>query len=926
VTSHAHEAALSPYLVTTLPASAYPAAESAAVYATEVADLLFHQLLDVVRSRVPELEPVLTGEVERCAPELQTRALQVLGIWLQLLSIAEQNAAMRRRRQLEAERGVESLRGSMSQVMTDALALEVPPADVRALLERLRVRPVLTAHPTEAKRVTVLEKHRRIYRLLVELESPRWTPRERLGLIQSIRNEIELLWMTGELRLEKPTVEQEVWWALHFFNETLFEAVPALHEKLERALEHAYPGEGFTVPPFFQFGCWVGGDRDGNPFVTNEVTRRALGEYRLAALRRYRQRLAESIRTLSISERAVSVPEDFRRALDRALEASGDGPGIAARNPGEVFRQYLSCIVRRVDVTLTAAEAFEVKQGPGGYASADELVSDLKVLERGLEQATGPALAALVRPVRREVELFRFSTVRLDVRENTTKLNQALAALWKLRAGDPDAVPPDPKSADWARWVQAELVRPRYEELRLAVLPPDAAETLGMFRLVAEARDQFDREAFGAFVLSMTHSVSDILGAYLLAKEGGLFPDTLSVERCPLPIVPLFETIDDLRRAPAIMRELLQVPVVRRSLREQGGVQEVMIGYSDSNKDGGFFAANWELYKAQLKLTRLGEELGVPIAFFHGRGGSVSRGGAPTGRAIAAQPAGSINGRLRITEQGEVVSFKYANRGTAAYQIELLAAAVLEHSIKSGREQALMPVGEFDEAMEAIAGASMAAYRQLVDHPKLLPYYSVASPLEEISLLNLGSRPARRFGARTLADLRAIPWVFAWTQNRHFVPGWYGIGAGIETFLDVRGPRGEALLRRMFNDSRLFRLIIDEVEKTLAQVDLDMARAFAGLHPDAEVRDTIFGMIEDEYRRSVAAVLRVSEGHTLAERFPRFLRKLARRMPTINQAGRLQIELLARYRAAESDEERSETLQQLLLSINCVASGFGATG
>ncbi|HEU4587753.1 MAG TPA: phosphoenolpyruvate carboxylase [Gemmatimonadales bacterium] len=926
MTTHTHETALSPYLVTTLPASAYPAAESAAAYATEVADLLFHQLLEVVRSRTPELEPVLTGEVERCAPELQTRALQVLGIWLQLLSIAEQNAAMRRRRQIEAERGIEALRGSMPQVMAGAVELAVSPADVRALLERARVRPVLTAHPTEAKRVTVLEKHRRIYRLLVELESPRWTPRERLALIQSIRDEIELLWMTGELRLEKPTVEQEVWWALHFFNETLFEAVPALHEKLERALEHAYPGEHFTVPPFFQFGSWVGGDRDGNPFVTNDVTRRSLGEYRLAALRRYRKRLADLIRTLSISERAVTVPADFRCALDRALQASGDGPGIAARNPGEIFRQYLSCMLRRLDITLVAAEAYELQVGAGGYATADELLSDLRTLERGVEQAAGPALAALVRPVRREVETFRFSTVRLDIRENSTKLNQALAALWKLRAGDADAVPPDPKSAEWARWVQAELARPRYEELRLAVLPPDAAETLGMFRLVAELRDRLDREAFGAFVLSMTHSVSDILGAYLLAKEGGLFPDTLSVERCPLPIVPLFETIDDLRRAPAIMRELLQVPVVRRSLREQGGVQEVMIGYSDSNKDGGFFAANWELYKAQLKLTRLGEELGVPIAFFHGRGGSVSRGGAPTGRAIAAQPAGSINGRLRITEQGEVVSFKYANRGTAAYQIELLASAVLEHSIKSGREQALMPVGEFDEAMEAIAGASMAAYRQLVDHPMLLPYYTVASPLEEISLLNLGSRPARRFGARTLADLRAIPWVFAWTQNRHFVPGWYGIGAGIETFLDVRGARGEALLQRMFNDSRLFRLIIDEVEKTLAQVDLDMARAFAGLHPDAEVRDTIFGMIEEEYRRSVAAVLRVSGGRALAERFPRFLRKLARRMPTINQAGRLQIELLARYRAAESEEERSETLQQLLLSINCVAAGFGATG
>ncbi|MGE5687489.1 MAG: phosphoenolpyruvate carboxylase, partial [Gemmatimonadota bacterium] len=319
-------------------------------------------------------------------------------------------------------------------------------------------------------------------------------------------------------------------------------------------------------------------------------------------------------------------------------------------------------------------------------------------------------------------------------------------------------------------------------------------------------------------------------------------------------------------------------------------------------------------------------ELGTPIAFFHGRGGSVSRGGAPTGRAIAAQPAGSINGRFRLTEQGEVVSFKYANRGTAAYQIELLAASVLEHSLKSQREQALVPVGEFDEAMEALSGASMAAYRRLIDHPMLLSYYQMASPLEEISLLNLGSRPARRFGARTIGDLRAIPWVFAWIQNRHFVPGWFGVGSGLETFLQVRGARGEALLRRMFRDSRLFRLIVDEVEKTLCQVDLEMAREFAGLHPDPAVRDTLFGIVEEEYHRTVETVLRVSEGKTPAGRFPRFLRKLARRLPAINQAGRLQIDLLRRYRAAEGEEERHEALHRLLLSINCVAAGFGATG
>jgi phosphoenolpyruvate carboxylase len=281
---------------------------------------------------------------------------------------------------------------------------------------------------------------------------------------------------------------------------------------------------------------------------------------------------------------------------------------------------------------------------------------------------------------------------------------------------------------------------------------------------------------------------------------------------------------------------------------------------------------------------------------------------------------------MRITEQGEVVSFKYANRGTAQYQIELLAASVVEHTLKSEREEALAPTAEFDEAMEALSGAAQAAYRTLVDHPELLPYYQAASPLEEISLLNLGSRPARRFGARSLSDLRAIPWVFAWSQNRHFVPGWFGVGSGIQTFLQVRGERGRALIQRMYADSRLFRLIVDEVEKTLSYVDLDLAREYAELVPDARVRDAIFPQIEDEYHRTVDAVLQISGGRELAERFPRFRRKLVRRLPTLNQISRQQIELLRRFRESGGDKSQEELLSALLLSINCIATGFGATG
>ena len=367
------QVALEPFSATELPESPDPVAASAAHYANEVLELLSELMLTLVRKRAPEVEPVLRGEraPHELSAELLARTLQVQGIWFQLLSIAEQNAAMRRRRQIEAERGYELLRGTFARVFSDAAVAKVPAAEIRTLLEQLRVRPVITAHPTEAKRVTVLEKHRRIYRRLVDLESPRWTPRERQGLIDGLRNEIELLWLTGELRLQKPTVPQEVFWGLHFFNETLFEAVPDLLDKVERVLAQFYPGERWVVPPFFQFGSWIGGDRDGNPFVTNDVTHGTLLENRLTGLRRYRRRLDELVRALSITEKAVPITDRFRTALERELAATGQAEEIATRNPGEVFRQYLACMLRRIQLMIEHTERGDTRPDPAGYASAD---------------------------------------------------------------------------------------------------------------------------------------------------------------------------------------------------------------------------------------------------------------------------------------------------------------------------------------------------------------------------------------------------------------------------------------------------------------------------------------------------------------------------------------------------------------------------
>ena len=892
----------------------------------EALDILFHALLAVARRHEPELEDVLHGRanISEFSPELLARALQVQGIWFQLLSIAEQNAAMRRRRQVERTKGREALGGSFSAVLADAAANGIKAPEIHALLKDLRIRPTITAHPTEGKRVTVLEKFRRIYLVLRELELPRWTERERNGLMNELRDQIELVWMTGELHLEKATVEREVAWGLHFFDETLFEMLPEVLYSLEESLAQYYPDEKFEVPPFFQFGSWIGGDRDGNPYVTSSVTRTTLQRNALASLRRYRDGVTSLGRTLSLTERSLPVPGTFKAELAQMLAESGDGRAIANRNPGEAYRQFLTCILRKLEATILRNKG-QRSTGPD-YPSADGLINDLRTLEQGLSDAKCASLAVdLVRPVRRMVEIFRFSTVRLDLRENTTRTTKTLHALWQLVHGQ-NRTPPDIDAAEWKAWLVEELAKPRQGERNFESLPDDARETLETFALVGEMREQLDREAFGSFVLSMTRSVQDILGAYLLAKEAGNFLDASGTEICCLPIVPLFETIDDLRAAPTIMKELFSIPVVRRSTRWQGGVQEVMIGYSDSNKDGGFVASNWELYKAQDKLTQLGKASGVPIAFFHGRGGSVSRGGAPTARAIAAQPPGSINGRFRTTEQGEVVSFKYANRGTAAYQMELLASSVFEHALKSEREAAKTPRNEFDDCLEALSGASRAAYVNLIQHPDLVTYFGAASPLDEIALLNIGSRPARRFGARSLSDLRAIPWVFAWSQNRHVITGWYGVGSGLKSFLDVRGAQGEAQLKRLFAESKPFRLILDEVEKTLLMVDLEIARDYASLVPDAGARDSIFPLIEAEYALTREMALRVSGDSELAERFPLFRDRLNGRLPTINQVSREQVELLRRFRSETDEDQREAVKSALLLSINCIAVGFGATG
>ena len=902
--------------------------DPAASYEDKLADLLYKQLLSVLRTRQPDIEAFIEGQKDiRDSTDSQILyILETYGIWFQLLSIAEQNATVQQRRQIEKEYGRDRVPGTFAYTFSTAAQHDIPAEKLQNVLDRSFICPVITAHPTEAKRVTVLEIHRRIYILLKQLELTRWTPRERDDLILELRNEIDLLWLTGEIRLEKPTVAQEVTWGLHFFTESLFDGMTKFYGELNRALRQVYPHFEFEVPPLFRFGSWIGGDRDGNPNVDTRVTAFAILENARTCLKRYRQDLYDLGAKLSIASHSVKVPEHFIEALKKKLEMLGEAESFSKRNPGEVFRQYLSCMLRSIDATLDNID--DLGKSSIAYHRAADLAADLQTLEQGLNDARCEHLSTSnVCPLRHMVNTFGFRTTSLDLRENTTVTNGVLAEIWQALYQKTHFDVPDFKSDEWKEWIVNELMQPLRVIPHIDFLSRQAQATLAMLEQVKHYQRKLDPKTFGVFILSMTQTSTDVLGVYLLAKYVGLFTDVDGLEACRILVVPLLETIEDLKKGPAILSELLEHGFIRRTIRKHGDSQEVMVGYSDSNKDGGFLTSNWIISKAQTRIREAGNKRKIPVSFFHGRGGSVSRGGAPSGRAIAAQPVGTIDGRMRVTEQGEVVSYKYANRGFAEEQMEILASSALTHTLMSGRDPAYQTNAELDEVMEALSGTSYVTYRKFIETPGLVEFYQQASPVEELTLMKIGSRPSRRFGAATLEDLRAIPWVFAWTQNRILVPGWYGVGSSFEQLISIRGELGKELLQELYNKHSLFRLILDSVEKTLLLVDMEVAEKYSELVTNTHYSRTIFSDIKSEYERTMKMVLQITGEDLLCNRFPNFKRHFFRRLKSLNQVGIEQAELVRKFRNDKSSiQDRQDILVPLLLSINCVAAGIGNTG
>ncbi|WP_108130658.1 phosphoenolpyruvate carboxylase [Gemmobacter caeni] len=863
----------------------------------------------------PEIGDFLSGRIaiDQVPSHRHFLALQCLGAWHQMSAIAQEFEASQLRRL--SERGGAPVAGGFSAVLQRARSMQVSPGQMAAALSRLRICPTMTAHPTETKRVTVLEIHRRIYRRLTELLTRTWAPQEEASYRDALLAEVELLWLTGELRLAKPTVQQEIDWGIHFFHEVLFDALPTLVDGLGYALEHQY---GLEPPEhFLQFSSWIGGDRDGNPFVTAEVTRYALQRYREAALSKARASLLALIPSLSVAMSVAEPSTRFMAALEDALDHCGSArAAIEQRNPGEPFRQFAAALLLRLEATLSG------DPGVVPFGRSEEFRLAVMALRHGLSECGAAAVSRRrVLPLERRARIFGFHTVSLDIRQNATVVNRSLAEI--LRLLDP-ADCPMPGTLGWS----ARLARALKED------PPDFAslqtseetrDLITLFEVLIDARRR-DPAAIGAFVLSMTTSAEDILAVHVLARWAtGPFHGGQKA----LSVVPLFETIADLRAAPGIMTAVLGNRAVRRMIHEAGDSQEVMLGYSDSNKDGGFLASNWELFKAQMALRKVGARHRIDVSFFHGRGGSVSRGGAPTGRAIGAQPPGTVNGRLRVTEQGEIVSARFANRGTALAHLEHLVASVLLHTLEPPGAQRPDEAGEFFEALEALSGLSHTKYLDLIRTPGFISYFDQASPISELGLLKMGSRPARRFGGATrdISDLRAIPWVFAWSQNRHMLTGWYGIGTALSNLARVRGDSGMALLRRMFEGSRLFRLVIDEAEKLLLQSDLGIASLYADLVTDKQSAAAVFGAISAEHDLTREMILRITGEGNLCQRFPEFHARVHEMRPQMEGLHRLQVDTLRKVRASGGPEAATQDdISTLMMTIHVISGALGWTG
>ncbi|KAM3092684.1 phosphoenolpyruvate carboxylase [Phormidesmis sp. 146-12] len=852
--------------------------------------------------------------------------------------------------------------GTFHWLFPNLKKLNVPPQQIQRLINQLDVWLVFTAHPTEIVRHTIRDKQRRIAKILRELDrvednlrsvglSSSW---EADSLRDQLTEEIRLWWRTDELHQFKPTVLDEVDYTLHYFQEVLFDAIPHLYQRLKQAVHGSFPGMQMPRHNFCQFGSWVGSDRDGNPSVTPQITWQTACYQRKLVLGKYIKSIEHLTDLLSLSLHWSDVLPDLLESLEQDQQRMPEVyEGLAVRYRQEPYRLKLAYIQKRLENTLIRSQQLyngdclqqEIPEYDEAtiYRSGTDFLTELHLIQRNLGE-TGLNCRDLDLLIC-QVEIFGFNLAHLDIRQESTRHSDAMNEI-----ADYLQVLPKPynemSEAERSLWLATEL------QTRRPLIPSElpfserTKETIATFRMIRKLQQEFGQDICRTYIISMSHDASDMLEVLLLAKEAGLYDPATGISA--IQVVPLFETVEDLLKAPSVMTEIFELPFYRSLLSggfaksaapdasSQMSLQEVMLGYSDSNKDSGFLSSNWEIHKAQQALQTIADRYNVALRIFHGRGGSVGRGGGPAYEAILAQPGRSVNGRIKITEQGEVLASKYSLPELALFNLETVTTAVIQGSLLRTGFDDIQP---WHEIMEELAAKSRAHYRGLIyEQPDFIDFFHQVTPIEEISQLQISSRPARRGGKKDLSSLRAIPWVFSWTQSRFLLPSWYGVGTALQGFLDEHPEEHLKLMQYFYLKWPFFKMAISKVEMTLSKVDLQIAGHYVSeltLPEDRERFAPVYEQIVNEYHLTREIVLTITGHKRLLDGDPELQRSVQLRNGTIVPLGFLQVSLLKRLRqhkslaaagVVRSRYSKGELLRGALLTINGIAAGMRNTG
>lgn len=872
----------------------------------------------------PELYKEFKTTLSSFGPEIRHQVIRAFAIYFQLVNIAEQNHRIRRKRDYDRTAGEAIQPGSIESIIKELRLQDITPAEVQEILQGISLELVMTAHPTEATRKVVLDIHHRIAAQVMELDNPMLNYREREQLRSSLLSEVLALWQTDELRDRKPTVIDEVRNGLYYFNETLFDVLPEVYAELERCLEKYYPDETWHVPSFLRFGSWIGGDRDGNPSVTSNITWETLIMQRAAALKKYESVLREAIDYTSFSLNMINVSDELLESIKQDREQMELDIEQAWRNETEPYRIKITYMIEKIQNT---AKVRFVANDKARYNSPQEFIDDLRIVDRSLRNHYAVHVAdSYFKKLIRQVELFGFHTATLDIRQHSQEHESAIAEIFQ-KVGI---------SSDYSELSEEEKIALLTEVLndpRPLTSPyfeysESTEECLAVYQTAQAAQKEFGPDCIKSYLISMTQGASDLLEVLVLCKEVGLYRrDRNGAVVSTLQPVPLFETIDDLHEAPQIMTTLFNIPAYRESVTSTNEMQEIMLGYSDSNKDGGALTANWELRVALKQLTEAGRKYGIKLKFFHGRGGALGRGGMPLNRSILAQPPETIGAGIKITEQGEVLSQRYAMKGIAYRSLEQATWALITAAIQSKHPQSDIQEHKWEAIAKEISAKSLEVYQDLVFRdPDFLTFFKETTPLPEVGELNIGSRPSKRKNSDRFEDLRAIPWVFAWTQSRYLFPAWYAAGSALNSFYQGKSENMK-LLKKMYAKWSFFRSTVDNLQMALAKADMAIAREYGNMIKDKEIADRIFNLIKAEYELTSSLILQITGQKEILDNVPILQESIRMRNPYVDPLSYLQVQLLTELREIRAENKEDEKLlREVLLTINGVAAGLRNTG